>query len=212
SNTGVAGVSWGAKIMPVRALGKVGDSYDISESILFAAGLTNRSGTMPARKADVINLSLGGPGFSNAMLSAITAARNAGVIVVAAAGNQNSSSPFYPAAYEGVIGVSASTITGNKAYYSNLGTYIDIAAPGGELTTGFGILSTFVDGYKSGSTDTRRSTYGSLQGTSMAAPHVAGVIALMKAVHPGLTESQLNNLIISCAITHKTDSCSRDDN
>src|SRR5690606_19940837 len=167
------------------------------------------------RKADIINLSLGSSQATNAERDAVAAAIAAGVIIVAAAGNENVSTPFYPAAYEGVIGVSASTIMGEKAYYSNFGNYIDIAAPGGDLTAGqnLGILSTYVDGYQSGSTDTRRSTYDFLQGTSMAAPHVAGVIALMKAVHPDLTGDQVTALISECKITSKNGgTCTRDNN
>ncbi len=216
SGTGVAGTSWGAKIMPLRALGKGGGtSLDVAQSIRFAARLSNASNTLPTRRADIINLSLGSSQATNAEREAVAAARAAGVIIVAAAGNENVSTPFYPAAYDGVIGVSASTITGNKAYYSNFGSYIDIAAPGGDLTAGqsFGILSTYVDGYQSGSTDTRRSTYGFLQGTSMAAPHVAGVIALMKAVHPDLTSDQVTALISECKITSNNGgTCTRDNN
>src|SRR5690606_25176392 len=167
------------------------------------------------RKADIINLSLGSSQATNAERDAVAAAIAAGVIIVAAAGNENVSTPFYPAAYEGVIGVSATRPDGNKAYYSNFGSYIDIAAPGGDLTAGqsFGILSTYVDGYQSGGTDTRRSTYGFLQGTSMAAPHVAGVIALMKAVHPDLTSDQVTALISECKITSNNGgTCTRDNN
>lgn len=216
SGTGVAGTSWGAKIMPLRALGKGGGTtYDVAQSIRFAARLSNDSNTLPPRKADIINLSLGSSQATNAERDAVAAAIAAGVIIVAAAGNENVSTPFYPAAYEGVIGVSASTIMGEKAYYSNFGNYIDIAAPGGDLTAGqnLGILSTYVDGYQSGSTDTRRSTYDFLQGTSMAAPHVAGVIALMKAVHPDLTGDQVTALISECKITSKNGgTCTRDNN
>ncbi|UZK02434.1 S8 family serine peptidase [Venatoribacter cucullus] len=208
NGVGVAGVSWGAKIMPLRALGKIGNTFDISESIRFAARLSNDSGTIPTRKADIINLSLGGTGFSNTLLSAITDARDAGVIIVAAAGNENVSTPFYPAAYEGVIGVSATNPQATKASYSNFGTYVDIAAPGGEMQQGvsFGVLSTVADD----SSGVRVPAVAFSQGTSMAAPHVAGVIALMKAVHPGLTETQFMGLLSTCAITNKTTPCEWD--
>jgi len=206
---GVAGVSWGAKIMPLRALGKGGGTtFDVAQAILFAAGRLNNSNTTPSRKADIINLSLGSSQATSVEQNAIAAARNAGVIIVAAAGNENVSTPFYPAAYEGVIGVSATNPQATKASYSNFGTYVDIAAPGGEMQQGvnFGVLSTVADD----SSGERVQALAFSQGTSMAAPHVAGVIALMKAVHPGLTEAELVSLISSCAITNKTTACARD--
>src|SRR5690606_10387894 len=111
-------------------------------------------------------------------------------------------------AYEGVIGVSATNPLATKASYSNFGTYVDIAAPGGEMQQGvkFGVLSTVADD----SSGVRVPAVAFSQGTSMAAPHVAGVIALMKAVHPGLTEAELVSLISSCAITNKTTPCEWD--
>src|SRR5690606_32682000 len=167
NGVGVAGVSWGAKIMPLRALGKIGNTFDISESIRFAARLSNDSGTIPTRKADIINLSLGGTGFSNTLLSAITDARDAGVIIVAAAGNENVSTPFYPAAYQWVIGLSDSNPQATKANYSHSGTYVDIAAPGGEMQQGvsFGVLSTVADD----NSGVRVPAVAFSQGTSMAA-------------------------------------------
>ncbi len=209
NGAGVAGVSWGAKIMPLRALGKGGGTtFDVAQAILFAAGRLNNSNTTPSRKADIINLSLGSSQATSVEQNAIAAARNAGVIIVAAAGNENVSTPFYPAAYEGVIGVSATNPQATKASYSNFGTYVDIAAPGGEMQQGvnFGVLSTVADD----SSGERVQALAFSQGTSMAAPHVAGVIALMKAVHPGLTEVQFMELLQSCAITNKTTACGRD--
>src|SRR5690606_34467515 len=177
-------------------------------SIRFAAGLSNDSTKVPARKADIINLSLGSSQATSVEQNAIAAARNAGVIIVAAAGNENVSTPFYPAAYEGVIGVSATNPQATKASYSNFGTYVDIAAPGGEMQQGisFGVLSTVADD----SSGERVPALAFSQGTSMAAPHVAGVIALMKAVHPGLTETQFMGLLSTCAITNKAAPCERD--
>src|SRR5690606_17805557 len=117
---GVTGVSWGAKIMPVRVLGKGGgNTGDVSQGILFAAGLPNASGVLPARKADIINLSLGSPQATNAERDAIAAAIAEGVIIVAAAGNSSTSANFYPAAYPGVIGVSATNPQNTKTSYSN---------------------------------------------------------------------------------------------
>ncbi|MFT7554121.1 MAG: hypothetical protein ACI9LO_000433, partial [Planctomycetota bacterium] len=179
NNSGVAGIAWGAKIMPVRTLGiGGGTNYDIIQSIRFAAGLSNDSNTVPAQRADIINLSLGGPGYSQASQDAYNAVSAAGVIVVAAAGNDNNNQLFYPASYDNVISVSATDFANNRAPYSNFGARIDIAAPGGNTGVdlnndgyGDGVLSTLVDD----SSGTRNPTFAFYQGTSMASPHVAGV-------------------------------------
>ncbi|MFY9178993.1 MAG: S8 family peptidase [Venatoribacter sp.] len=212
---GVAGVGWNAKVMPVRVLGKGGGtSYDIAQGIRYAAGLSNNSGTVVAQKADIINLSLGSAGSAQAERDAIAAAIYAGVIVVAAAGNSNVSNAYYPAAYSGVIAVAATDFLGYKASYSNYGTYISLAAPGGEMSSDAnrdgqpdGIMSTYVN---ESSNRVRSSSYRWLQGTSMASPHVAGVLALMKAVNPNLTPQQVNHLIQTCALTTRTP-CTRND-
>jgi len=115
---------------------------------------------------------------------------------VAAAGNSASSTPFYPASYPTVISVSATDIGERLAPYSNFGNNIDVAAPGGirsvflgsdnpVLSLGASYTNGLFDGYN----------LNGKQGTSMASPHVAGVIALMKAVYPQLTAQQVNNLL-----------------
>lgn len=212
---GVAGVSWGAKIMPMRALGLNGGSnYDVLQAVRFAAGLDNDSGRLPDRPADIINMSLGSPFFSQATQDTFTEIRNRGVIVVASAGNESSSAPNYPAAYNGVVSVSATTINGNLAPYSNFGP-VDVAAPGGFNGTdangdGFadGVLSTLGDDSNPGAT---QLGYGALSGTSMAAPHVAGVAALMKAVHPNLTPAQFDAALASGDLTDDLGATGRDD-
>jgi serine protease len=216
SNNGIggAGVAWNAKIMPLRALGKNdGTSYDIIQAVRYAARLSNDSNTLPAQKADVINLSLGGSSSSAAEQAVYAAARNAGVIIVAAAGNEATSSPFYPAAYPEVISVSATRYTGTLASYSNYGSTISVAAPGGELSNDDnsdgqkdGVLSTVADD----SSGSRQPSYRLFEGTSMASPHVAGVIALMKSAYPALSASDVDQLLQSCAITNKATSCNRD--
>src|SRR5690606_31074648 len=191
------------KIMPLRALGKGGGTTaDVAQGILFAAGLPNASGVLPARKADIINLSLGSSQRTDVEESAIAAAIAEGVIIVAAAGNSSTSANFYPAAYPGVIGVSATNPQGTKASYSNFGDYVDVAAPGGEMRDGisFGVLSTVAND----STGTRRPAYAFQQGTSMAAPHAAGVIALMKAANPSLTSNQVAALLANRSIANKS--------
>ncbi len=202
---GVAGVAFGAKVMPLRAIGRFGgDLYDIEQAVRYAAGLPNDSGTVPPRRADVINLSLGSTGSSASEQAVYEQARAAGVVVIAAAGNSRSSAPFYPAAYSGVLAVSAATMDKTLAPYSNFGSWIDIAAPGGNTATDLngdgkpdGILSTVA----SDADSTLVYDYVIWQGTSMAAPHMAGVAALMKALAPNLTPQDVDNLLISGALT-----------
>lgn len=215
NNLGVAGVAWQSRIMPVRALGvNGGTNFDVIQAMRFAAGLSNDSNTTPAQRADIINLSLGSEFSSQSEQATIAEIINAGVIVVASAGNSSSSLPSYPAAYDGVISVSATTISNTLAGYSNTGTTIDVAAPGGSTSTdlngdgiGDGVVSTIGDD-GGGSV---QFSYAALQGTSMAAPHVAGVAALMKAVHPGLTPTQFNNALLSGDLTDDLGSAGRDD-
>lgn len=215
NNSRVAGVAWDAKIMPIRALGIGGGTgYDIIQSVRFAAGLSNDSNTLPAQKADIINLSLGGGGFSQSSQNAFNAARDAGVIVVAAAGNNNSGVLFYPASYDNVISVSATDLVNNRAPYSNFGARVDVAAPGGSMGVdlnndgnGDGVLSTLVDA----SSGNRVATLEFYQGTSMATPHIAGVLALMRAVHPGLTPGDVDSLLSSGTITTDLGDTGRDD-
>lgn len=214
---GVAGIAWNAKVMPLRALGVYGGTdYDISQAVRYASGLSNDSGSVPLRRADVINLSLGGAGSSFSAQLNFNEARAAGVIVVAAAGNEASSAPSYPAAYDGVISVSAVDTLKHLAPYSNYGSTVDITAPGGDTSVdrngdGFldGILSTLASGDASKGTLT--FNYTLYQGTSMATPHVAGVAALMKAVKQNLTPADFDSLLSSGNITDDIGSSGRDD-
>jgi len=162
---GVAGIAYEASLMPLKVLAASGGGTvaDIAEAIKFAAD----------NNADVINMSLGGPGESQIMEEAIDYAHRKGVFIVAAAGNSNQNSASYPARYPHVIGVSAVDSAGVKAPYSNFGAGVDIAAPGGSENGK--ILQETID------PETGKAIFEGYQGTSMASPHVAGVAALIKA-------------------------------
>ena len=215
NDTGVAGVTWSTRILPLRALGQGGGTdFDILQAVRYAAGLVNDSGTLPAQRADIINLSLGGSSFSPITQELFTEVRGEGIIVVAAAGNSAANTLFYPAAYDGVLSVSAVDIQKDLARYSNFGTTIDLAAPGGDNTADIN-----VDGFPDGvlstcgidPTGVIEFVYCFFQGTSMAAPHVAGVVALMKAIYPALTPEELDILLANGLITEDLGPVGRDD-
>jgi serine protease len=198
NGTGVAGVAWNVRLMPLRVLGRGGEGtdYDIAQAVRYAAKLSNDSGTLPTRRADIINMSLGGPGSSSVLENAVNAARQAGVTIVTAAGNEAANADnSFPGAIDGVINVSAVDQSRNLAPYSNRGSSVAVCAPGGNLHMDYdgdgladGILSTLKD-------DDGSYTYAFYDGTSMAAPHVAGVVALMKSVDPNLTPLEFDRLL-----------------
>jgi serine protease len=166
NNYGVAGIAYEAKIMPLKVLSGSGGGTisDIAEAIRFAAD----------NQADIINMSLGGGGESQVMKDAIDYAYGKGVVIIAAAGNENNNSASYPARYAHVIGVGATDARGERASFSNYGAGVDISAPGGG--NGSKIWQETID------PDTNLPLVSGLEGTSMAAPHVAGVAALIKSV------------------------------
>lgn len=192
---GIAGVAWNVKIMPVRVLGALGGTdIEIQNGMLYAAGLPNSSGKVPPQRANVINMSLAGVGScSQAYQDVINQVINAGVTVVVAAGNNyGSGNPITsPASCQGVIAVGAVDPVGNRASYSESQPYITVVAPGGEEWEGIhaGVLSTFPVSSAGG------PYYKFMQGTSMATPHVSGIVALMHSVNPSLTPAQVLNIL-----------------
>ncbi|MCX4695112.1 S8 family serine peptidase [Streptomyces sp. NBC_01408] len=205
NSKGVAGIAYGAKIQPVRVLGKCGGATsDIVDAITWASGGTVQGVPANATPAKVINMSLGGSGAcTSSYQNAITAAVGRGTTVVVAAGNSNADAAgFSPASCNNVVNVAASSRSGDRSFYSNYGAIIDVAAPGGETrratdtpgtvtTPENGILSTL----NGGTTTPGAEIYKPFQGTSMAAPHVAGLAALLKSANSALTPAQIESAI-----------------
>jgi serine protease len=172
---GVAGTAFNAKIEPVRVLGKCGGTIsDIADAIVWASGGTVSGVPANANPAEAINLSLGGSGScSSTMQSAINGAVSRGTTLAIAAGNSNADvSGFTPANCANVIAVGSTTQSGARSSFSNYGSGVDLAGPGSS------ILSTL----NAGTTTQGAESYAVYSGTSMATPHVAGVIALVQSV------------------------------
>jgi serine protease len=205
------GANWTVRIRPVRALGVTGfgSEYDVAQGILYAAGLpadNGAGGTVQAGSAArIINMSLGAGQASAILQNAIVSAHGAGVLLVASAGNSSTSDPSYPAAYPEVLSVAALGPDGQPTSYSNFGATIDLAAPGGDFADAapgdegnvfgsFGVLSTGWDFQDA------QPTWFFAAGTSMAAPHVSGVAALLLAHEPGLSRDDLRTRLTTYAV------------
>ncbi len=196
NGVGMAGVAYNANILPVRVLGHCGGyESDITDAIVWAAGGEVEGLPVNENPAQVINLSLGGSGPCSATEAEAIAQANAlGAVVVVAAGNQNANTSGYsPGNCPGVITVASNGVTSRRAYYSNYGEGVEIAAPGGGVYANDGSGGTQIyDGFvwqaRNPSTTTPtplasinpETAYGGSAGTSQAAPHVAGVAALMQ--------------------------------
>lgn len=173
NGVGVAGVAFRAILMPVKVLDKTGSGTyaNVAKGIRFAADTG----------ATIINLSLGGAADSITLRAAVTYAAEKGVTVIAASGNDGENFIAYPAAYDdAVIAVGATRFDESRASYSNFGASLDVVAPGGDLR-----VDQNNDGYSDGvlqqtfQKNPLRFGYYFFQGTSMAAPHVAGIAALV---------------------------------
>jgi len=208
NSTGVAGINWTSKILPVRVLGKCGGfTSDIVDGMSWAAGLSVSGVPANPNPAKVMNLSLGGSGAcSSTWQTAINNITAAGATVVVAAGNSAANaSGFSPASCTGVISVAATNRSGGRAWYSNYGPIVKIAAPGGETsTTVNGVLSTLNTGTTTPIASPSGDTYIYYQGTSMAAPHVTGIASLMLSANSTLTPAQVLTTIQNTARTFPT--------
>ncbi len=198
NGVGVAGITWFGKILPVRVLGTTGGTLgDIAAGMNWAAGGTvpgARTNTAPAR---VINLSLGGRGTGGqAVQDIVNSAVARGAIFVIAAGNANEDATnTFPCNMQNVICVGSVRFNGKRSSFSNYGAPVDVMATGGQVSEDLngdgqpdGVLSTLPNG-------NNQPSYDWYNGTSMAAPHVAGIVALMLSVNPDLTAAQVEAIL-----------------
>ena len=198
NSSGIAGINWGAKILPVRVLGKCGGTdSDIIDGMRWAAGLPVPGVPTNPNPARVMNLSLSGsattcPTTYQAAINDVVA--KGALIVVAAGNNAVNVAAAKPANCPGVITVAATNLYGDITSYSNYGNGIDISAPGGDA---YGAIYSTVN---SGTQGPLYSDYGYIAGTSQAAPHVAATAALMLSANPSLTVQQLATQLHCCPV------------
>ena len=177
---GIAGIAPASRVLPVKVLDATGSGYysTLAEGILYAVD----------HGAKVVNLSLTGPAPSSVLQSAIDYARAHDVIVVAAAGNTANSTPAYPAAYDGVVAVTASDYDDQHAWFSSYGSWASLAAPG------TGVMSTKMGG-----------GYGGVSGTSPATALTSGAFALLRSADPSLSAADAVTRMTANAVDLGTD-------
>ncbi len=190
NDAGIAGLSWKSKIMPLKVLGATGSGAldGVALAIIYAADKGVR----------VISLSLGTYHYSNTLKEAVDYAYNKGSLVIAAAGNDSTSQPSYPAGHENAMAVSATNKNDSAAYYSNSGSYIEISSPGGEMSSLHdpgGIYSTMPTYPVTMNNSGYSRDYDYLQGTSMACPYVAALAAFIFSRNPNLTNERVRTII-----------------
>lgn len=205
NSLGVAGVAFGAKVLPVRVLGVCGGFIsDIAAGMRWAAGLNVPGVPDNPNKAKVLNLSLGATGACLATFQdAVNAVRAAGSVVVAATGNDSATTIAQPANCAGVIAVTSHTRLGDNADYANIGAGTAISGPGGGFGSlipgdGAGVYSTL----NTGTTTPLADSYAGYAGTSMNAPHVAGVAALLASLQAALSPDTVRSVLTSSARPH----------
>lgn len=179
TNNGIGnvGICGNCSLMPVKILSNTGSGLwsQVAAGVIFATD----------NGANVINLSLGGYSASSTLQAAVEYAQDHGVIVVAAAGNDHRNDPFYPAAFQDVIGVSATNSSDQVWSLSNYGDYVDVAAPGVIIYNTYHDLSNYYGGY------------AFYSGTSMAAPHVTGLVGLILSQAPARTLADVMQILTS---------------
>jgi PKD repeat protein len=185
NDQGIAGVCWQCRIMPVKVLDSegLGTDSDVASGIVWAVD----------HGAGVINLSLGGPDSSQTEADAVSYAENRGVVVVAAAGNDSTDVPEYPAAYPGVISVGAVGADGHYSDFSNYGSWVEVDAPGCTNTTDLGSIFR---------PDTLYYVDSDFCGTSAAAPFAAGLAGLARSYNPSASALSVVNAIEQTAHPH----------
>ncbi|HIC94124.1 MAG TPA: hypothetical protein EYP09_07730 [Anaerolineae bacterium] len=169
---GIAGISWGAKLMPVKVMNAVGYYVDIIEGVIYAAD----------NGAKIINMSFGGAAYSPALEDAVNYAHDKGCLLVSTSGYGNTGVP-YPGKFPVVVTVAATDKDDQRAWFSNYGPEVDLAAPGVDIAS-----------------SDRDGIYGLWSSTEVAAPHVAGLAALIWSVNPTLTQEEVEDIMKATAV------------
>lgn len=175
---GVSGVTgkFDVVVMPIKVLND-------STGLILSSYLISAVEYAITMNVDVINMSLGGTNYSTLERNAMKNAKNAGITLVASSGNNHNTTINYPASYEDVISVASHTSDGSRSEFSNYNAYVDITAPGSNITS-----------------TSKNNTYASSNGTSFSSPYVAGIAAMIIAVAPSKTPEQVTNILTSSAV------------